>query len=86
MLATVLPPDSTPSHCMEATLDMVDFDSNKYLSFLGYGGLNGKKWKDNKYELERITSKEGKAMNQWLVVVPHTANSTVLNKEEFRDQ
>eukprot|EP00957_Ditylum_brightwellii_P010389 785768-Ditylum_brightwellii.AAC.1 len=25
-------------------------------------------------------------MNNWLTVVPHTANNSVLNKEEFRDQ
>eukprot|EP00957_Ditylum_brightwellii_P133293 10163395-Ditylum_brightwellii.AAC.1 len=25
-------------------------------------------------------------MNNWLMVVPRTANSTILNKEEFRDQ
>eukprot|EP00957_Ditylum_brightwellii_P166193 12651981-Ditylum_brightwellii.AAC.1 len=25
-------------------------------------------------------------MNNWLTVVPHTANNLIVNKEEFRDQ
>eukprot|EP00957_Ditylum_brightwellii_P156866 11939123-Ditylum_brightwellii.AAC.1 len=59
----------------------------------------GEKRKEEEYEHERkgietfytedhccSVERAGKVMNNWLTVVLRTANNSILNKEEFRDQ
>eukprot|EP00957_Ditylum_brightwellii_P199432 15202189-Ditylum_brightwellii.AAC.1 len=83
----------------DATLDLCVFEFDAHTACLDLGQITGKRGKEAAYEREwegietfytedRCGSVEraGKAMNNWLTVVLRTANNTILNKEEFRDQ
>eukprot|EP00957_Ditylum_brightwellii_P153811 11707301-Ditylum_brightwellii.AAC.1 len=48
----------------------------------GRKGIKSFYTEDQCHSMERAR----KVMNNWLTVVPRTANYSVLNKEEFRDQ
>eukprot|EP00957_Ditylum_brightwellii_P091039 6931090-Ditylum_brightwellii.AAC.1 len=87
------------AHLRDATLDLCVFESNAHTACLDLGRIAGKRGKEAAYEREwqgvetfytedrcRSVERTGKAMNNWLTVVPRTTNSTILNKEEFRDQ
>eukprot|EP00957_Ditylum_brightwellii_P089099 6784846-Ditylum_brightwellii.AAC.1 len=81
------------------TLDLCGSESNAITSCLDLGRIAGKRRKEAAYESEQqgietfytedcccSVEMAGKAMNNWLTVVPPTANNTILSKEEFRDQ
>eukprot|EP00957_Ditylum_brightwellii_P152095 11580395-Ditylum_brightwellii.AAC.1 len=83
----------------EVSLGLCIFEGDQHLACLKHGRLDGKKRREEKYESERgeieqfyiedrfrSVERAGKAMNNWLTVVPCTANNFVLNREEFCDQ
>eukprot|EP00957_Ditylum_brightwellii_P009879 745451-Ditylum_brightwellii.AAC.1 len=90
------------THLKDTSLNFCIFESNAHTACLEQGRIAIKKRKDEEYECERKeietfytedcccseerAGKAGKAMNNWLMVVPRTANNMILNKEEFRDQ
>eukprot|EP00957_Ditylum_brightwellii_P158016 12028263-Ditylum_brightwellii.AAC.1 len=84
---------------MEASLGMCIFETDMHVACLEQGRIDRKKRKEEEYEQEkkgietfyiedccRSVKRAGRAMNNWLTVVPHTTNNSVLSKEEFRDQ
>eukprot|EP00957_Ditylum_brightwellii_P159193 12116396-Ditylum_brightwellii.AAC.1 len=86
-------------HLKDASLNLCVFESDAHTACLELGRIAGKKRKEEDYECEQkgietfytedcccSVGRAGKNMNNWLTVVPHTANNTILNKEEFRDQ
>eukprot|EP00957_Ditylum_brightwellii_P142278 10839284-Ditylum_brightwellii.AAC.1 len=92
-------PEECTAHLKDASLDLCVFESDAHTACLELGRIVGKKRKEEGYECEwkRIETfytkdcccsveRAGKTMNNWLMVVPRTANNTILNKEEFRDQ
>eukprot|EP00957_Ditylum_brightwellii_P026825 2028291-Ditylum_brightwellii.AAC.1 len=87
------------AHLKDTSFKYCIFESDVYTACLEQGRITGKKRKKEEYEHERkgietfytedhCCSEERveKVMNSLLMVVPHTANNLILNKEEFRDQ
>eukprot|EP00957_Ditylum_brightwellii_P100254 7639781-Ditylum_brightwellii.AAC.1 len=87
------------AHLRDTTLNLRVFESNAHTACLDLRQIAGKRGKEAAYERERqgiesfytedcccSVERGGKAMNNWLTVVLRTANNTILNKEEFKDQ
>eukprot|EP00957_Ditylum_brightwellii_P053231 4036483-Ditylum_brightwellii.AAC.2 len=82
------------AHLRKATLDLCVFKTDAHTACLDIGCIAGEKGKEVAYESERqgiksfytedrcrSVERAGKAMNNWLTVVPRTANNTILKKE-----
>eukprot|EP00957_Ditylum_brightwellii_P134640 10264401-Ditylum_brightwellii.AAC.1 len=84
-------------HLKETLIGLYIFEGDQHAACLKY--MDGKKRKEEEYEsyMGRIETfydedqccsieRTEKAINNWLMVVPCTANNSVLNREEFRHQ